>query len=321
MFQLERFNRELTGRDWNDSRKYRQRLESINASHGAIAPYAHQLRIILHETKDLEDFSYLCTVAGLPRPIKAHMEAFSNGYYAARNLHNLYLHFKEFDWRVAFQMEAMLRNGLINTQELLQQLYQPIKDLCSCQPATAADTLRLFTDALRSPDLRQSKIDRFRQICGRDPSESLSAHRLSKGNFLCHHVTITPTRMLLEGPFVIQSNRVIRKYQGYEEHFIRVDFRDEDRLQYRWERDVSILLPYCTSTRIDWFCYIDGRHLTAPDKSRGHSEEWLSVGWETVRILGILVFGLAPTCCLVRSSFPASRPWVSRRGEDSHATW
>ncbi|THG97697.1 hypothetical protein EW026_g4356 [Hermanssonia centrifuga] len=239
VFQLERFNRELTGRDWNDSRKYRQRLESINASHGAIAPYAHQLRIILHETKDLEDFSYLCTVAGLPRPIKAHMEAFSNGFYAARKLHNLYLHFKEFDWRVAFQMEAMLRNGLINTQELLQQLYQPIKDLCSCQPATAADTLRLFTDALRSPDLRQSKIDRFRQICGRDPSESLSAHRLSKGNFLCHHVTITPTRMLLEGPFVIQSNRVIRKYQGYEEHFIRVDFRDEDRLQYRWERDTD----------------------------------------------------------------------------------
>ena len=52
---------------------------------------------------------------------------------------------------------------------------------------------------------------------------------------------MTPTRFLLEGPYVVQSNRVIRDYEGYEHNFIRVDFRDEDHLQYRWEKDVRTM--------------------------------------------------------------------------------
>jgi RNA-dependent RNA polymerase len=45
--------------------------------------------------------------------------------------------------------------------------------------------------------------------------------------------------MILEGPYPTQSNRIIRRYEGCENHFIRVDFRDEDRLQYRWSREVD----------------------------------------------------------------------------------
>lgn len=59
------------------------------------------------------------------------------------------------------------------------------------------------------------------------------------GRFYCHRVTVTPTRLILEGPNILQSNRVIREYEGYEGNFIRVDFRDEDRLQYRWDREVD----------------------------------------------------------------------------------
>jgi hypothetical protein len=39
--------------------------------------------------------------------------------------------------------------------------------------------------------------------------------------------------------YAIQSNRVIRRYKDDEDHFIRVDFRDEDRLAYRWDREVD----------------------------------------------------------------------------------
>lgn len=45
--------------------------------------------------------------------------------------------------------------------------------------------------------------------------------------------------MILEGPYATQSNRVLREYRDHEDHFIRVDFRDEDRLQYRWDREVD----------------------------------------------------------------------------------
>jgi RNA-dependent RNA polymerase len=47
--------------------------------------------------------------------------------------------------------------------------------------------------------------------------------------------------MILEGSYASQSNRFIRnpEYEGYEDHFIRVDIRDEDRQQYRWDREVD----------------------------------------------------------------------------------
>jgi RNA-dependent RNA polymerase len=56
-------------------------------------------------------------------------------------------------------------------------------------------------------------------------------------------VIITPSRIILEGPYTTQSNRVIREYQSHDpsltEHFVRVEFRDEDRLAYRWDGDVD----------------------------------------------------------------------------------
>jgi RNA-dependent RNA polymerase len=63
--------------------------------------------------------------------------------------------------------------------------------------------------------------------------------RMAISTFRCRHVTFTPTRMLMEGPYATQSNRIIRQYYGYEDFFIRVDFRDEDKLQYRWSREVD----------------------------------------------------------------------------------
>jgi len=54
------------------------------------------------------------------------------------------------------------------------------------------------------------------------------------------HVIITPTTMFLNGPFPEQSNRVIRRYDNENhENFLRVTFRDENHLQYRFDREVD----------------------------------------------------------------------------------
>lgn len=243
VFQLERFNRTLSGMEWRDNRKYRQRLDSLNAAHAVVAPYAHQMRIILHEQDDLEKFRNLCTVAGISRPILAKVDAFKKGFYTGQRLHNIRLQLAEFDFVVAFQVEALLRNGLVTTDDLFNFLLNPIKQLCKRDPENAGDLLRLFTDAMRSKNPYPGKqmVETLETVCKRD--EKALATRLSSGNFACHHVTVTPTRLLLEGPYVIQSNRVIREFEGYQEHFLRVDFRDEDRLQYRWDRDVRSVPP------------------------------------------------------------------------------
>jgi hypothetical protein len=141
------------------------------------------------------------------------------------------------EWRVAFQLEAILHNGLLNTEDLLNHLYSPINKLCEEHGDVAGDVLRYFTDALRATPIKETPLQCFERTKARKLADNKS--QLPPGTFQCHHVCFAPTRMILEGPYVIQSNRVIRKWAACRDHFIRVDFRDEDRLQYRWEREVD----------------------------------------------------------------------------------
>ena len=89
VFQEEQFNRLLTGDEFQDNRKYRQRLQSLNGAHAAVAPYAHHLRVILHDQRDLAKFSELCVTAKIPRPIRATVEANANSFYSERRLFHL----------------------------------------------------------------------------------------------------------------------------------------------------------------------------------------------------------------------------------------
>ncbi|KAI0094073.1 RdRP-domain-containing protein [Irpex rosettiformis] len=236
VFQSEWFNRSLTGDSFQDNKRYRQRLSSLNGSHGAVASHAYQLRVILHEPRDLEKFSWLCGVAGISRPFRTTVEASANGFFSSRRLFSLQRRIKAFEWSVAFQIEALLRSGLINPGDLETFFLKRITQLCTSRPLTAADTLRHYTEALRTRSPRESIWDCFEQVVARETPEEV---RLHPGLFRCHHVTVTPSRLVLEGPYIIQSNRVIRQYEGFEEQFIRVDFRDEDRLHFRWERDTD----------------------------------------------------------------------------------
>jgi len=54
------------------------------------------------------------------------------------------------------------------------------------------------------------------------------------------HVIIAFNNDLLDGPFLERSNRVVRSYSpDRRESFLRVSFVDEDRLQYRFDREVD----------------------------------------------------------------------------------
>lgn len=246
VFQSEWFNRSTTGDSFEDNKRYRQRLASLNGQHGAVASYAHQLRIILHEPRDLEKFSSLCCVAEIPHPFRTKVEANANGFFSPRRLFALQRKIKTFEWSIAFQIEALLRSGLVSPDDLETTFFRRIEELYASRPLTAADSLRHYTEALRTRGREESILECYERVVARETPEEA---RLHPGLFHCHHLTVTPSRWVLEGPYIIQSNRVIRQYEGFEEHFIRVDFRDEDRLHFRWERDVS------HSVNINSSCY------------------------------------------------------------------
>ncbi|KZT27322.1 RdRP-domain-containing protein [Neolentinus lepideus HHB14362 ss-1] len=232
ILEREPFNRTRTGDNYRDGREFRYRIGYIDPAHQRVAPYAHQVRVVFCQDRDLETFRRLCCVAGLRPPIPASVEASRRDFYNDKTLTRIYTWLRTMEWTVAFQIEALLHNGLVNAYELLNDLYQPINKLYKEKGAEAAHHLRQYTEALQTRLTGEPAVKCFERVSVTPP------YNPPAGQFMCHHVSFTPTRMILEGPYVIQSNRAIRRYEGYEEYFIRVDFRDEDRLQYRWDREV-----------------------------------------------------------------------------------
>jgi RNA-dependent RNA polymerase len=238
------FHRTMVGDKEIDNQKFKQRIGSLHPGHSIVAPYAPHLRLVLFHDPNrdtINTFMDMCETAGIARSMIAHcvgknrIEALAKGFFNPRRLYNLHGKLATFEWPVAFQLESLLHNGLLHTGDI-EELLPRIEALCKKNRRAnfVGDFLRRYNEELQSRSLCESPLRCFERVLGNfEYSES------DFQCFRCCHVTFTPTRMILEGPYATQSNRVIREYEGYEDHFIRVDFRDEDRLQYRWDREVD----------------------------------------------------------------------------------
>ncbi|KAJ6531309.1 RNA dependent RNA polymerase-domain-containing protein [Mycena capillaripes] len=247
------FHRTVVGDEAADSRKSKTRIGSLEPGHLRVAPYAQQLRIVLYNdtARDMiQVFSDLCITAGLAKTILVRfnhpfvLEASKCEFFSAKRLHKLGVLFRKLDWAVAFQIEALLHNALLHTNEI-DQLLPQIEQLVRKKGSSfVGQFLQEFHRILRVKSIREGPMACFNRVLNSFIHDPIS---MQPGAFNCCHVrlsfvngrTVTPTRMILEGPYPVQSNRIIRKYQKYEENFLRVDFRDEDKLQYRWAREVD----------------------------------------------------------------------------------
>ncbi|RXW18615.1 hypothetical protein EST38_g7238 [Candolleomyces aberdarensis] len=243
--------RTLVG-DKSDNMKYKWRVGSLTPAHEAVAPYATQLRIVLHHderTDMIEKFVGMCETAGIGSPSMIarfrsgrKIEAIPMNFFSSRRIDKLRKDLRTLPWSAAFQMEALLRNGLLHTG-LIEELLPRVRVLCEKHKQNGSvyvgELLRTYNQVLQNKNTAEnqehpSKV--FEDVLKTfNPADS----NLAAGNFRCCHVTFTPTRLHLEGPYPTQSNRIIREYPQFGDHFIRVDFRDEDRLQYRWDRTVD----------------------------------------------------------------------------------
>jgi len=239
------FHRTLTGDKEVDNRKYKQRVGSIHEGHRIVAPYAPHVRISLYNDP-MQDviakFVEMCKVVGIADSKilifrgQWQLDAVKKGFFKDKRLHILHKKFATFPFPIAFQLESLLHNGLLHTEDL-EELEPRIGILRKTHAKRGelyvAELLRRYNEALQVRKPWESPMSCF------DEAAKKFEYAGPGSAFRCCHVTFTPTRMLLEGPYATQSNRVIRRYPGYEDHFIRVDFRDEDRLQYRWDRAVD----------------------------------------------------------------------------------
>ncbi|CAE6425702.1 unnamed protein product [Rhizoctonia solani] len=249
-FELGDIARPLTEDGRTDARRSRDRLSALDERHERIAPYASRwIKLTFHEDSRVPD-AEMCDMAGLPPPAIDPPLTFSKlDMYSPRNIAMIEKWFQggSLHWDVAFQIEALFRNGALVPTELLA-IKPVVEKLAKESKDQAADALRTFRADIQGAGAHKS----FNDFENKNVVEEFDEHLrksaqampwerigMSKASYMCYHVKVTPTAVHLNGPLEEQSNRVIRRYPGYEAHFIRVTFTDEADERTRFEFEVD----------------------------------------------------------------------------------
>ncbi|KAH6905313.1 RdRP-domain-containing protein [Coprinopsis sp. MPI-PUGE-AT-0042] len=222
----------LTGKASDDRKILRGKLlGSLCAPHAAVAPYAYQLRRTYPNSfdiaKDLDIMPLLMDIRG-----RGSIEAEGHGFTGL--MRSLVHQLKTLPFPIGFQLESV-------GQE------HPPQPIPGSQPPSQA--ARIGTHSLRTTTSSTTSCGAF-------------VHR--QQNVDCYHVTCTPSRFVLEGPYPTGFNRIIRKYRPFAHHFLRVEFRDEGG-QFITRSDFDVDATQLVQQRIGGVLkhgfHIAGRHF------------------------------------------------------------
>ena len=227
------------------SQDSRRRLSYLPFNgHVRVAPYTSlALRVICSSPTDIATFTNLCDEAQMRAKVDE-LEIWTSRsklLFSAEVVDKYQLWVENLPWEVAFQVEAIVQNMLVDLYEMLS-LRPKISDILRQGKDYAWKMLRHFGSRLSHSDTEGNvsqwfgdAAEEFAKISGTPSLEPTDGSL-----FQAWHVTITPTSMFLHGPYPEQSNRVIRSYDpSNHSSFLRVTFEDEGGLAYRFERDVD----------------------------------------------------------------------------------
>ncbi|KAH9940437.1 RdRP-domain-containing protein [Epithele typhae] len=232
-----------------DKKHFRQRLPHLGGLHEFVTPYAYQLRLLLlapqsHDERhdELKKLKLLCEAAELA-PHRSQIEVEQRDFFHPDRLATAREWMSRFAWPIRFQLEALLSNSLVTTRDLYH-LSVHIEDLVNKRPALAVDFLRRLSTRLLTRGSSETVVDCFRVALETEAADSAALSDGDKGpDFLgsvkSAHAVVTPSRVLLAGPYDTQSNRIVRRYYEYREYFIRVEFREENKMTLRWPKEVN----------------------------------------------------------------------------------
>ncbi|KZO99422.1 RdRP-domain-containing protein [Calocera viscosa TUFC12733] len=182
------------------------------------------------------------------------------------------------DLRVALQCSALYSNGYLNPSEVLS-LRTDIDKLVDLEqyrdkPQTLANLLSLFADRLERSQYAAMSMRSTAEVNPaplhtllQDVAATASAEtkqRPGKSTMIpaCAAI-VTPTSVHLEGPYMDQSNSVLRMYPDHQHYFLRLKFANEDHLPLFNDRDVDsrLFVRYRVGVTLREGLMIGGRHF------------------------------------------------------------
>ena len=208
-----------------------------------VLPYTTlSIRLLCRRMEDLRTFKSLCKDARLSAPKDYRYHAEYLALFSEIKLEQYGQWISTLDWPVAFQLESMLRGRFADAQEVLS--IRPMVD--DMLDHNGADYTANFLRSVINDTTFEVQGDEgaFADAIKRYANEfswSPPPHPWGPedGIFQCLHVSISPTSMMLDGPYPERSNRVLRTYADNHESFIRVTFVEETEFRYQHDREID----------------------------------------------------------------------------------
>lgn len=192
----------------------RSRLTTFNTTHARIVPYTlFAMRVTCASQAHMEEFRRMARTTSLPRLTDAvRSPVVRRSLFSTNALDRIDVWLNELPWSVAFQALSILNSAALDPIELLN-LRPRIEALVSDADfgvAKAGQVLREFGSKLRDPATLipddESIVECLESVKRdlRRASFSSSSRARNPGVVNCYHATVTPTRILLNGPFLDQ---------------------------------------------------------------------------------------------------------------------
>ncbi|KAL1732044.1 RNA dependent RNA polymerase-domain-containing protein [Schizophyllum commune] len=204
------------------------------------------LRLVLPSQESLRRFHEVAAVADVHHLDDCDYPAVRRNIFGPIVMGRIQEWQRHFPWAVSFQIEGLLRCLYMGPDELLT--FMPRVHAMHRRHGTSytALFLKYFQSRLvawvQYEDESETIDECFQRATKEFAKQGLNeVVKPTDGSvFDSLHVIVTPTTMILEGPFPERSNRIIRMYDAkHHDCFLRVSFVEEGRLQYRFDREVD----------------------------------------------------------------------------------
>jgi RNA dependent RNA polymerase len=231
----------------------RERLTALSSEHEKIAGSCLVYRIELVSGKLDEHTNALSHARGIPPTTRCHIKVQKpkERYEVEFKLllEEIALSNAVLPFSILFQVQKLAQNGYLSPDKVLNLLPEilslrrrsnvrvcvnAIRGLFQKLPFPGPDTdaAEFQLEAIISLLKESEESARIRGLYLDDPAES-------NQRAIIHRVGVTPAGIYLFGPEPENNNRVLRKYPDHHDHFIRVQFSDENGGQVLFHPDRS----------------------------------------------------------------------------------
>ncbi|KAK7543480.1 RNA-directed RNA polymerase [Phyllosticta citricarpa] len=223
----------------------RTRVRAIDDSHADVVGSCWVYQITLEKRTDLQLLFHLVqrnpgmpTITSIPSGYTKAVSTFQEDFEELKNRLNPGNQYGSLKFTIKFQVERLARNAYLPPAKVIYLLPTIMRLSKETGHIATAWAIRLLSRQIQFPgphldphDFSVEKLTRNLVQNAIDFRIEGSIHDINSRHShmaLVHRVFITPVGTYLEGPEPEVSNRVLRKYPDHTDHFLRVQFTDED---------------------------------------------------------------------------------------------